>query len=205
MIKEILTFVGGGGILLAIVAWVVRSIINHYLTKDVEKYRDALKAESFRFSRLHEKRGEVIAQLYANLDELVKAVYSFVHLAEWAGEPSKDEKRKIAGEALKKFQDHFDKNRIYFSETLCYKIDNFVREFTQPAAKYAIYLKMSEDTDGSVRKEKDEAWFSAYNKMEKDVPETKKAIENEFRSLLGVEEPKGSSINSLQRMADSDR
>jgi hypothetical protein len=61
---------------------------------------------------------------------------------------------------------------------------------------------MSKDANSSVRKERDEAWFSAYDKMEKDVPETKKAIENEFRSLLGVEEPKDSSINSLQRTAD---
>ncbi len=205
MIREILTFVGGGGVLLAIVAWVVRSIINHYLTKDVEKYRDALKAESFKFSRLHEKRGEVMAQLYANLDELVKATYSFVNLAEWTGEPNKDEKRKMAGEALRKFQDQFDKNRIYFSGSLCDRIDKFVREFTRPAAKYALYLTMSKDSDDSVRKERDEAWFSAYDKMEKDVPEMRKAIENEFRSLLGVEEPKNSPINSLQRTADGNR
>jgi hypothetical protein len=66
-------------------------------------------------------------------------------------------------------------------------------------------LTMSKDSDDSVRKERDAAWFSAYDKMEKDVPEMKKAIESEFRSLLGVEEPKGSSINSLQRTADSHR
>jgi hypothetical protein len=41
--------------------------------------------------------------------------------------------------------------------------------------------------------------------MEKDVPEMRKAIENEFRSLLGVEEPKNSPINSLQRTADGNR
>jgi len=71
---------------------------------------------------LHEKREEVIAEeLYANLDKLAKAIHSVVHRAEWAGEPSKDQKRKIAGEALMNFRDHFDKSPIYFSESLCGK------------------------------------------------------------------------------------
>jgi hypothetical protein len=43
---------------------------------------------------LHEKREEVIAELYGNLDKIAKAIHSVVHRGEWAGEPSKDQKEK---------------------------------------------------------------------------------------------------------------
>lgn len=40
---ELLKFVGGGAVLLTVVAWLVRSLILHLLTKDIEKYKLDLK------------------------------------------------------------------------------------------------------------------------------------------------------------------
>ncbi len=85
----IVTTLGGSALLLAAVAWLVRSIIGQYLSKDLSRFKtelqsqrdkeiEAFKAElqlkneknSFRFNTLHVQRAEILAKLYAMLDDL---------------------------------------------------------------------------------------------------------------------------------------
>ena len=183
----IIAFFGGSTIFLAAVAWLIRSLTAHFLDKDAEKHKETLRAEVARSSRLHEERGVVLRDIYANLVELIDKTHSFVHVAEWSGEPTKDEKRKLVAEALIKFRDHFNKNKIYLSPNLCERIQKFSDNFIGPASKYALYLTWKkDDSDGELAKEFHQSWFSAFDKMEKEVPAALEALENEFRQILGT-------------------
>lgn len=190
MVGEIITFLGGSTILLGAIAWLLKSAITHALSKSMEKHQEILKLETFKLSRLHEKRGLVIEDLYSNLVDLVKAIGTFVNVFGHEGDPSLQEKHKIAGESYKKFRQHYDKHRIFFSENLCEKIDAFVKNLTDPAIEFAVNLNMDIQVkkNESMSPETSKAWSDAYQKFSDGIPNAKKAIENEFRTILGVAE-----------------
>lgn len=63
----IITSVLGSGILIGAVAWVVRSLMLHLLSKDLESFKGQLQLAAFehqvRFSQLHERRASILAEL----------------------------------------------------------------------------------------------------------------------------------------------
>ncbi len=191
MAEELFKFVGGSAVLLAAVGWLIRSIILHSLNKDIEIHKETIRAEIARSSRLHEERAIVIRDIYAYLVDLIEKTHSFVHPAEMIGEPSKEEKQELVLKALLKFKDHFEKNKIYLSPDLCKRIQEFADSFVNPAAKFATFKRMSKtDATGQIAKEFHDSWFEAFDKMEKDVPQARAALEDEFREIMGIHEIK---------------
>ena len=49
---------------------------------------------------------------------------------------------------------------------------------------YRTWVK--DESEGSVAKEFHDAWFTAFDKMEKEVPGMREALEIEFREVLGT-------------------
>ena len=76
--EMLFALLGGNIALLAAVAWLIRSILKHFLEKDIEIYKQSLKAEYDKaliehdtmFRNLHAKRADVIAQLYSQFVEI---------------------------------------------------------------------------------------------------------------------------------------
>ena len=83
VIKTALAIVGGSAGLLAVIAWLIKAVISRALVLQTETFKTKLKAEAdieieklknalqmtavehqVRFASLHEKRAEVIAELY---------------------------------------------------------------------------------------------------------------------------------------------
>lgn len=110
---DVLGFVGGSGILLAAVAWLIRSALSHAVARDLEAFKANLQTASTmgaerlrhelhlvaadvekRTGLLNEKRAEVIAELYKRLIDFLSAAESFASYAEWRGEPSKTKRRR---------------------------------------------------------------------------------------------------------------
>lgn len=188
---------------LAAVAWLIRSLVNHLLSKDVEAYKQKLANEAatelerlkheLRLAAvvhekqtqiLHERRAKVIAELYKRLVRFIGAAGSFASLAEWVGEPSKDEKAKVLGEKAWEFREYFLHNRIYFSREVCDKLDSIFQDIHGASSKYRVMLAHSRSE--SVSEQVHEAWLEAWDLMSKKVPALRDAIDNEFRALLGV-------------------
>ena len=185
--EEVVKFLGGSALLLGAAAWLIRSLTKHLLDKDVELFRERIRAQVAISSRLHEERGNVIRELYTNLVDLIEKTASFVHPAEMSGEPTKDEKQKLVRQALESFLTHFSRNRIYLSASLSERIQEFVDSFVDPASKFALYRTMSKDeTSGSVAKEMHTAWFEAFDVVQKQIPAMRIALEEEFRLVLGT-------------------
>ena len=189
MFDQLLKEYGPGIILVAAVAWLLKSIINHALSKNAEQHRELLKVEALRSSELLKRRGEAIEELYYNLGELVRATGSFVNVWGRSGDPSLEEKRSRANETYHKFIKHYNKYRIFFSEGLCDKIDSFVKEMTDPASDFSFNLFTDEEAgEEIISSETSKSWLKAYQEFSKYVPDALKVIEREFRSLLGVKE-----------------
>jgi hypothetical protein len=105
--------------------------------------------------------------------------------AEWEDQP-KDELRKKAGALLYEFMRKYKKNRIYFSDSLCGKLQGFVDLIYEKFMPYSIAL--TSKLEGERLKNFTETWVLANKAFQTEIPQARQAIENEFRGLLGVNE-----------------
>ena len=131
MTEEVVKFLGGTAIAIAAIGWLVRSLIGHFLSKDVESFKQRLQSEStvelerLRHSLrliaserekqvhlLHERRAEVIAELYARLKEFVGAAGSFASLVEWKGETVRKKHPKHYCFLIKDRLQHLDLQKV---------------------------------------------------------------------------------------------
>lgn len=85
---------------------------------EVEKLRSQLNIlaaeHEIQFTRLHEKRAEVIAETYALLKNLYSRIQDYVAYFEFPGMPPKAERGRIAREGAQKFQDYYSTKLIFF-------------------------------------------------------------------------------------------
>lgn len=139
-----------------------------------------------RFSRLHEKRATVIADLNALIVEALWEAESFLSPIQWAGEPDKREKHQVVIGKLVELYRYFDKHRIYLPNPLCDVVDKLVTDVRMHVGRFSTYLVWEDDAlQDHTRKEKQEVWLAGWDAIKNQVPIVRKQLEDEFRSLLG--------------------
>lgn len=186
--QALLVAFGGNAALLLVLGFFGRSIVNHALDKDLEKFKGQLQLSAveheIRFRRLDEKRAEVVAELYKLLVKAYWEAESFTSPMDWAGEPDKKEKYVSAQNAIADYFRFFDQHRIYVSPELCGQLESFAHELRKPVISFGVWLRHDHLTDhAAVRK--NDAWDAAWKKVREDVPKLRAAIEHEFRTIIG--------------------
>jgi hypothetical protein len=83
------------------------------------------------------------------------------------------------------FYDFFVKHRIYLSERVCRSLAAFMFLLREPVV--AVHVSGGIDHPNPQTLKRNEAFRAAYQAFEKEVPEALKALEDEFRSIVGVE------------------
>jgi len=193
--QTILITIGGNAAVLAVLGILARSLINGLLAKDLTKFEIELKARSdstierlknelqiatiehqIRFSRLHEKRGEVIAELYKKLVEAIDCTEIFSATADMEKFPKTFRK-------IKEFTQFFDKHRIYFPESICLQLEDIGDKIRSPTIGLGVFSSM-EQPNPKIVHEQFKAWKSAWKSIKEQVPSARKEIENEFRKIL---------------------
>lgn len=204
--QSIIFIFGGNAALLIMSGWLIRSLGAQFLTKDLEKFKGSLTAASnvtterlkhelqiaavehqVTFSKLHERRATIIAEIYSLLVEAHWAFESFISEVEWAGEPSKQEKYKIGMEKATNFYQYFSKNRIYLSSSLSEQVETFFRGMRREVIGFSRYVSKDDQflSDEIVEK-KYSRWTNVVYYFDNDVPAAKAALEIEFRKIIGV-------------------
>jgi 7-cyano-7-deazaguanine synthase in queuosine biosynthesis len=204
---EIITAIGGSAVLFGAMAWLVRSVINHFLSKDLEKFKLNLQRESqqelmrlqsslqlvelehqIRFSKLHERRAEIIAELYTRAVGLYRAASAFVKLYQSLDEAKNKENIKSLWNAADKFRNYFDEHRIYFNENTCTTIDSFNEALSKACSNLIVFIQDAPALNLTTAQIWDE-WNKTMTLMEGDVPKIRKSLEESFREILGVLKP----------------
>ncbi len=189
--QAILVAFGGNAALLLVLGFLGRSLLSNALDKDLEKFKGQLQLAAteheIRFSRLHEKRAEVIAELYKLLVKATWEAESFTSPMEWVGEPDKKEKYISATNAIAEYFRFFDQHRIYISPNLCAQLEDFAMKLRAPVIQFGVWVRHEHLTDKAAE-QKNNAWDSAWASVKNDVPQLRVAIEAEFRMLLGSDE-----------------
>ena len=182
-------------ILFTIFAFVARAIINRYMDKRVDLYREQLRRETLEFQtklvQLHTERALVIKALYSltskvsrQASEAIDTLDEYNHKRVDRSEIKKlkTDLREMADELV----DNYDRNKIYFKRAVSDQIEAVVRQLDL----IVDFMKdMIDLAEGSSAEE------TLINKI---IEESKKAspnlvqlvkeMEDEFRKLLGVDE-----------------
>jgi len=202
--QEFLATIGGQAALLGIVGYLIKKLVSSRLEREADAFKADLKRNSdveierlknslqmaanehqIRFSKLHEKRAQVLADLYKLL---VKATWEAENLAspmEFAGEPDKNQKFKQAMEAISEYFRFFDQHRIYLPEELCTSLLAFAHKLRSPAIAFGVYLRI-EYPNERTQEEKYRAWTAAWDSVQTEIPKLRSELEVEFRKLLGA-------------------
>lgn len=204
--QTILLAFGGNAALLAVLGVIGKSLLDKLIVRDTKQFESDLQAKSnavierlknelqlkaiehqVRFSRLHDKRADVIAELYGFFVEALWEAESFLLPMEWNGEPNKKEKYVAAMNKLTDLYRYFDKNRIYLSLDLCSSLEVLVMEVKSLVINFCIYFDCPSDSlNNSTQQEKREAWSAGWKTIKNQVPLARQNLENEFRYLLGA-------------------
>jgi len=207
MLETILISVGGSGVLLALVVFLIRSIIKHFLDKDIAVYQNKLQENSkqqiaefkhnlektalehkIRFSKLHEERANVIKEIYTRYIEFELSMKKFVSVFEAENDPTKEELKKEVISTGNKFFKYLKDKRIFFAEKTCSLIDeieDFQKEMWIQFEHGKVYKSSSDETAGQ-QQERINKWYKIDEAIRKTGKELKSNLENKFRIILGV-------------------
>jgi hypothetical protein len=215
--QTILLALGGNAALLAVLGLLGKSLLEKLIARDTRRFEAELQAKSdaaiehlknelqlktiehqnglqlktiehqVRFSRLHDERAAVIAELYGHLVEALWEAESFLSPMEWVGEPDKKEKHKTAMKKLVDLYRYFDKHRIYLPPALCTSLEKLVIDVRSHVSLFGTYVRIDEiSLSDSTYEEKQKAWDSGWDAIKNQIPLARQSLESEFRSLLGA-------------------
>jgi hypothetical protein len=167
----------------------LESIKIEYL-KEISKFEselNALKAkENFKFTKLHEKRMEVLELSYKYLNESLNHLYQLVSPLKDSHGLTFEENEKNLFQKFRnsqnQFTSYYSNNRIYFDEELEKLIDSYNDETTEIYYDYSEKHFMKQigefDRETSIKARQ------AYEKIPGKIVPIKKEIERKFKKIL---------------------
>jgi hypothetical protein len=205
--NETIGILTGGTVIAGLIVWATKLIIAKVVETGGEVFKTKLDKElavhqknldlikiqyQIQYSSLNEKRGKVIAKLYSLLYDLEQDLLYYTDLfygPKWKDETERD---KQAAATLAKTEELFEKNRIYFDEELCDKIDKIIIDRADVITKMReakIEAKIIGEVDKKYRKEADPVAIviDQNEKVRGEIAESRKLLAEEFRALIGVE------------------
>jgi hypothetical protein len=163
----------------AVVIFLGRTLLNHLLSKDVEKFKVELEAVAFkdrtRFTTLHEKRAEVIAELYKKIVETEMAFGAATIDIDLESIGTPEKRLSEASDISHEMKMYYLKNKIYLDESLVTEIDKFDIELGH------VYFDLAK-----IEGIKEPDFKKAQEKMEKIVRPMKKSLERKLQDILGA-------------------
>lgn len=190
-IKNAISQISIAGILI----YLGKIIIEKLADINVEKIKFQAQLENEKsilvYSNLHKYRAEVVKKLYRLLIDTNNELISLTKPLQMAGEKNKNEKFIQVAKKYNDFLKCYEYNKIFFKNELCQLVDKMIDKLRDPILDYETYLPIYEQAvkfdDGKNARDYHKELVSAWKKVERDIPPIKEKLENEFRSLMGVE------------------
>jgi hypothetical protein len=193
LLQELIKYLGSAAIIMTAIAWLIKTLTTHSLRKDADAYKQQLardtesfksrlemaaKEHEIRFGKLHEKRAQIIEQLYLLLDEAQRA-RRLIPIAHKLGEQGINKGLiKEISDSYRKLVKFFDQNKLYFSSNVAEQMQKIINEIGD-VEDYALLQNEEKARDHLQTLEK------ALLTKSYDFRKAMKLIEQEFRTLLG--------------------
>jgi hypothetical protein len=216
-LDEILIAFGGNATLLIVLGFLARSLIQTWLAKDIKKFEADLQntataqlerlkydlksqgdasiehlknrlqqatiEHQVRFARLHEKRAEVIWELYASVQDAWLVSERFIRFDGYKADKEKQQETyPQINRMFLELLSAVERNRICLPEVLCASLENAVIAVRKIVVGVECYGSAAQTVE-----QKQQVLTDAMEAFDRDVPAAKKALVDEFRRILGVE------------------
>jgi|HubBroStandDraft_1064217.scaffolds.fasta_scaffold04201_1 hypothetical protein len=204
--KSVIAVLGGQAIFLTVAGWLFKTLTTRWLERDTERFKSKLELAAsveveqlksslqmvalehqVRFTKLHERRAEVIADLYKRLINLVWTSQQFVLQGGYMNRPNQEEEFSKANNQAWEFANFVDTHRIYLPESICGSLDTFTAVIRKKVINVGIYSRNEFPTGHSLEKYGQEL-ISAVQAFEGEIPRLRIDLESEFRKILGAEQ-----------------
>jgi hypothetical protein len=189
-------------VFLTVLGYLGRSIIERWISRDLEKYKAELQVTNareleklradlrltafeyeIRFAKLHEKQAEVIAKFYELLVIANEQIYEMGSITVSDEESSLSFKEIVqtrtnrafeAFDALIKF---YNRNRLYFEEQTRTKIDGLLHALQDTLMDFAVAAPDPQTHE--------KRWHEAHRSISERIPVILEVAEADFREILG--------------------
>ena len=202
MIETILATILATAASALLLAYLSRTLLSHWLDKDLASYKANLSAaharaleeykaavarasieHQVRFTRLHDRRARIVARVYAKLDQVHLAMREWTRTMRVGQRRDMSKLRDSTLSARNDFLEYYSRNAIWLERDICDAIDGIISQLDEPTYNFMV------DVDDKGFPNDRKAWLAASEKLTKDVPKVRQAIEKRFRAILGVVEP----------------
>ena len=201
----ILAAIGGQVAIIGLVAWLGRSLLSQVLAKELETFKSklsqqaalsieqskhqlALKAAEHQvsFSRLHERRMELIADLYSQLVVATNAAQTYAAHDVPAGSSEWKERYSKTLDAVSALRDRAQSAKIYLPHAVSEQVIAYANRLHAEVIGLAIYTRVSDDKISEIARQSQFAQSQQADRFFRDkLPMALLALEDEFHSLVG--------------------
>lgn len=202
--KTVLAAIGGSALVLSAFAWAFKTAITAWVGRDTEVFKARLRAEAETeierlksslqrtatehqvvFSRLHEKRAEVIEIVYASLTDLYLKAEQFVTSREGDASPQKNQEFLALRQRFAEVFLFIEQRRIFLPQRVCELLDRHLAAMRHNVDMAGVFGVVRNDAQLAEHSER--AFALVYEQLKTDIPAARRALEEEFRRMLGVE------------------
>ena len=183
--------------LLSAIVWLGKRAVDRWIDHDLDQHKNRLemqleklkadlviagKESEIRFNKLHEKRAEIIAELYCQINDAEIAVEMYYRRFKIRedGKLTDEIVEKARSETVRKCTaafEFFRRNELYFSEKLAFKIAGLISLIQGTGLLPPGLLPVGSNGD---------QLLNDWRQKEAEIRDVKKEIASEFRILLGV-------------------
>jgi hypothetical protein len=150
---------------------------------ELEKLRSDLQFRAFehqtRFSYYHQKKAEVIAELYRLLNDSTQRIQELVNPLQYGGDLDRSEKVEATVSLYNQLADHFYSRRIFLDPDICQQVDAIAVAMRGALSKWQRSQRPAFQGKDGVQ-----MWSDAYDTMREAVPPLLGTLEERFRTVL---------------------
>ncbi|NOX67065.1 MAG: hypothetical protein GXO85_15035 [Chlorobi bacterium] len=154
------------------------------LQRDLDRYRANLKRKEIehqiKYSLIHERKAEVIANVYAGLVKAKRKMAQLVFIFQPDGQ-NLQKKKQDAADACNNVDDYFNEHRLYLDRVTADKAESILIKMKEAFINF--------DTAQNGDDYKPDAtgfWRQANDQIKNEIPPLLEELESEFRTILGI-------------------
>lgn len=176
-------------LIIGAVAWIIRYLLNQGFKRDIEKFKAELQHESFekrqKFSLIHQKRAEIIAEFYSKLANAKILISDLVAPFQRGGQ-SLSEKSQRVSDAYNETVHFFFQNKLFLPKSTAEKSEEVLEKLRHTLIDFET-AQMGND---EYKPDDTGLWVQAHKSIKDEIPPILDELETEFKNILGVIEVK---------------
>ncbi|MBC7834921.1 MAG: hypothetical protein H7Y88_07450 [Phycisphaerales bacterium] len=202
-IIELIKLGGGAAMLVGLVAWLGKILIEKIAQRDTERFIQRLQHEheqalerfrseasvsaaehEIRYRNVFERQALVMARVYKLLEESHQGLRRLFAMIEYEGDPTKEDRFKQFHKSFQEFYRYYRGRKLFLPGPLSQRIDYLSQEVWKEARQF--WRCHSREAKGQPSGQ-DDYWEKAEERLRDEFVPLLEKIESDFRKLLGIQ------------------